>query len=304
MQSMPQLNIYNLQSIIALNDHLISLEKLDDIFEYLSSYLKKDFGIQRIQVSIDGNELFINCEYDNSFLSKDFFVRLNDNGDKLKVSILYYHEREFENINDTLLLIKTTFDIVSQTIYNKYLEFKLVEITLKDSLTGLYNRQYVDEYLKSSLPLSQRERKKMAFLKVGIDHFKAVIDEFDYHTGDKVLKELARSLSTTVRNSDIVARIDADEFLIILHNISNEDNAIIVADKIINNFKNVHVIVDENSNQILKKTICTGISIFPDDADKIEEIFRSSDIALYEARNKGRSQYFKYKKNDDTIELF
>ncbi len=201
-------------------------------------------------------------------------------------------------------MIKTTFDIVSQTIYNKYLEFKLVEITLKDSLTGLYNRQYVDEYLKSSLPLSQRERKKMAFLKVGIDHFKAVIDEFDYHTGDKVLKELARSLSTTVRNSDIVARIDADEFLIILHNISNEDNAIIVADKIINNFKNVHVIVDENSNQILKKTICTGISIFPDDADKIEEIFRSSDIALYEARNKGRSQYFKYKKNDDTIELF
>ena len=107
-----------------------------------------------------------------------------------------------------------------------------------------------------------------------------------------------------VRKSDIVARVESDEFLIILHNIINENNAIMIADKIINNFKNVKVIVNEATNQTLMKTVCTGISMYPDDVDRIEEIFRSSDIALYEAKNKGRSQFFKFKKDAETLELF
>ncbi len=298
-----QVNHYNLQAIMSLNQQLIRLKKLDDIFKYISSYFKKNLGISRLKVTIENNILFTNYEEKKKLLSKTFSANLNNN-DKLTVSLPYFSDVELENINDGFNIIKTTFEIISQTIYNKYLEFKLVELTIKDSLTGLYNRQYVDEYLKSSLPLSQRERKKMAFLKVGIDHFKAVIDEFNYNIGDKVLKELAKSLSNTVRSSDIVARIENDEFLVILHNVDNENNAIIVANKIIKNFKDVKVIVNEDTNQTLMKTICMGISIFPDDAQKIEEIFRSSDIALYEAKNKGRSQYFKYKKNINSIELF
>ena len=302
MHKIIQLNTYNFQTIIALNEYLVGLKKIDDIFEHLSSYLKKDLGINKFKISINNNEIFTNDEDNIKSENKDFFIKLNEN-DNLKVTILY-QECELSNILSSFLLVKTTFDIVAQTIYNKYLEYKIVQMTLKDSLTGLYNRQYVDEYLKTTLPLSQREHKKIAFLKVGIDHFKAVIDEFDYTIGDKVLKLLAKSLEDTVRGTDIVARIENDEFLIVLHNINNENNAIIIADKIINNFKNAKVIVDKETNQILMKTICTGISIYPDDAVKIDEIFRSSDIALYEARNKGRSQYFKFKKDDETIELF
>ena len=302
MHEIIQLNTYNFQTIIALNEYLVGLKKIDDIFEYLSSYLKKDLGIKKFKISINNNEIYTNDEDNIKSENKDFFIKLNEN-DNLKVTILY-QECELSNILSSFLLVKTTFDIVAQTIYNKYLEYKIVQMTLKDSLTGLYNRQYVDEYLKTTLPLSQREHKKIAFLKVGIDHFKAVIDEFDYTIGDKVLKLLAKSLEDTVRGTDIVARIENDEFLIVLHNINNENNAIIIADKIINNFKNAKIVVDEKTNQILMKTICTGISIYPDDAVKIDEIFRSSDIALYEARNKGRSQYFKFKKDDETIELF
>lgn len=298
-----ELNQYNFQALLSLNNQLVRLKKLDDIFEYTSAYLKKDIGIEKIRVTIDKKDLYKNYEEDKELSAKSFFVKLNDN-DELRVFLPYYSEVELENIIESFNIIKTMFEIISQTIYNKYLEFRLIELTVKDSLTGLYNRQFVDEYLKSSLPLSQRERKKMAFLKVGIDHFKAVIDEFDYNIGDKVLKELANSLAKTVRTSDIVARIEADEFLVILHNVDNEHNAILVANKIIENFKNVKVVVDESTNQTLMKTICTGISIFPDDASKIEEIFRSSDIALYEARNKGRSQCYKYKKDDEAIELF
>ncbi len=302
MNELTNFNTYNFQTIVALNDHLIGIKNLDGIFEYLSSYLKKDFAIDKISITIRNNTIFKNFEDEKDLKEKNFSVLLNDK-DELVIRIFFYI-REEENINSCFQLIKTTFKLISQTVFNKYLEFKIFDMTLKDSLTGLYNRQYIDEYLKTTLPLSQREDKKIAFLKVGIDHFKAVIDEFDYAIGDKVLKVLAKSLEETVRNSDIVARIESDEFLVILHNISNENNAIIVADKIINNFKDVKVVVNEETNQTLMKTICTGISIYPDDADKIDEIFRSSDIALYEAKNKGRGQLFKFKKEDDTIELF
>lgn len=302
MQNTNEINSYNFQSVIALNDHLISKESLEDVFEYIASYLEKDFGIDKFIVYIKENKLFKSFNEQRNLSEKSFFVDLNDS-ERLKFSI-FYEEKDFENIESCFKLIKYTFKLVSQTIFNKYLEFKLKQASLKDSLTGSYNRQYVDEYLKTILPLSNREHKKLAFLKVGIDHFKAVIDEFDYNIGDKVLKELAKSLESSVRESDIVARIDSDEFLVILHNISNENNAIIVADKIINNFNKIKVIVNEDTKQSLMKTVCTGISIYPDDAEKIEEIFRSSDIALYEAKNIGRGQLFKYKKDDDTVELF
>jgi diguanylate cyclase (GGDEF)-like protein len=302
MENKKELNSYNFQLIIALNDHLIGLKKLDDIFNYLSSYLQKDYGINKFHANINSFNLYKNYEDIDNQKNKNLFIKLN-NAEELIISI-FYNENEQESISSSFYLLQITFNIISQTIYNKYLEYKLKEVSLKDTLTGLYNRQYVDEYLKSTLALTQRENKKMAFLKVGIDHFKAVIDEFDYLTGDKVLIELAKSLEHTLRESDIIARVESDEFLIILHNIVNENNAIMIAEKIINNFKNVKVVVNENTNQTLKKTVCTGISIYPDDTDEIEEIFRFSDIALYEARNKGRSQSFKFQKDGETFDLF
>ena len=69
------------------------------------------------------------------------------------------------------------------------------------------------------MSLSNREQKKIAFVKVGIDQFRAVIDEFDYEIGDKVLKVLAKTLKESVRESDLVIKISDDEFLVILLNI-------------------------------------------------------------------------------------
>jgi len=299
-----KLDSYNFDMIISLNDHLKSLKKIGDIFDYLSSYLSKNFEIVKFETAINSNQLFFDAEDNKDLNKKEFMIELNEY-DTLILKLFYSTHMQKDKIEASFESIKTIFNLVSQTIYNKFLEDKLKELSLKDTLTGLYNRQYIDEYLKTMLPLSSREKKKIAFLKVGIDQFKAVIDEFDYNIGDKVLKELAVSLQNSVRSSDLVARIDSDEFLVVLHNVSSEENAIIIAQKIIENFKNKKVIVNIQTNQTLMKTICTGISMFPDDANKVEEIFRSSDIALYEARNKGRSQLFKFKKEEtNTIDFF
>jgi diguanylate cyclase (GGDEF)-like protein len=93
--------------------------------------------------------------------------------------------------------------------------------------------------------------------------------------------------------------------LVILLNIVNEENAILIGQKLINNFSKKEVITNEQTKQTLKKTICSGISIYPDNATTLDEIIKKSDIALYEARNRGRSQVFIFKEEDmNTIDFF
>lgn len=95
-----------------------------------------------------------------------------------------------------------------------------------------------------------------------------------------------------MRESDIVIKISNDEFLVILLNVISDTNAVMIAEKLISNFSKESVIVNESNKQTLMKTICGGISIFPDNATTIEEIIKKSDIALYEARNRGRGKVF------------
>jgi len=140
---------------------------------------------------------------------------------------------------------------------------------------------------------------------VGIDHFKAVIDEFDYEIGDKVLIELASTLQEDIRNSDIVIRLDADEFLVVLANVQNKESAVFVAEKLVENFGKREVDVNSYTGQTLKKTVCIGISMYPDDSTSIDQILKNADISLYEARNKGRSQVLVFNQDQESsVDLF
>lgn len=302
MKNINRLTNNNFNDIISLNNNLKDIERLEDILKHLSSFLEKEFKIIYFNLKLDETIIYKNYKDDNTFKVISFSTKLNSKKN-LDITILCIEEN-LEFLNNHIEEIKSIFNIISLTIYNKYLEEELEHMEFKDSLTGVYNRQFVDEYLKKALPLSNREDKKIAFLKVGIDHFKAVIDEFTYEIGDKVLKTLVNTLKHTIRDTDIIARVESDEFIIVLHHIINEENAILIADKIINNFQKEKIIVDKETKQILKKTICTGILIYPDDEKKVDEIFRSTDIALYEAKNKGRGQSFKFQKDANVIELF
>ena len=214
------------------------------------------------------------------------------------MSQLYEIQKQLDSIRMSLL-------IFSQSLFNKYMEKALSEMSLIDHLTGSFNRCYLDNYAGNLLSLSNREQKKIAFVKVGIDQFRAVIDEFDYEIGDKVLKVLAKTLKESIRESDLVIKISDDEFLVILLNIINEDNAILISQKLIDNFSKKEVIINEQTKQTLMKTICSGVSIYPDNATSLDEIIKKSDIALYEARNKGRSQVFLFSEEvTNTIDFF
>lgn len=295
------------EAIAKQNENLKLVKTLEEIYQEILDYLKHEYHVNDIEITlIDIKNNSEEILYKSAGILKEeentVFELIQSEQTKIKV-IIATEDTEFMNKNK--FIMNLALQAFSQTLYNKLLKDTLKDLTLIDNVTGLYNRHYLDNYANKILSLSNREQKKIAFLKIGIDQFKAVIDEFDYSVGDRVLKVLADTLKETVRTSDIVVKIDADEFLVILMNVINTDNAIMISDKIINNFSKEKVVVNDETKQALMKTICSGISIFPDDASNIDDIIRKSDIALYEARNLGRSKSFKFSEEDtNTIDFF
>ena len=298
---------FSCETIINENEKL-KLTDLEKSCLNIFDYLKLHHHINFLQIDIKKND-----DIQNLFLctnkNEDYLVNTLEFQQNCDTVIIFHFlskdEEDYESVKSHLASIQMSLLIFSQSLFNKYMEKTLNEMSLVDHLTGSYNRCYLDNYATNLLSLSNREQKKIAFVKVGIDQFKAVIDEFDYEVGDKVLKALAKTLKESVRESDLVIKISNDEFLVILLNIINENNAILIAQKLINNFSKQEVIINEQTKQTLMKTICSGISIYPDNATTIDEIIKKSDIALYEARNRGRSQVFMFSEEDtNKIDFF
>ena len=295
------------ETIIRENEKLklTDLEKSSlNIFEYLKLHHNINFLVINIKKNDLLENIFTHDDGEFEYLTNTLSFKQNKNTDII-FNFLSKDEEFHQSIKNDLVNIHMSLQIFSQSLFNKYMEKTLNEISLIDHVTGSYNRSYLDNYVSNLLSLSNREQKKIAFIKVGIDQFKAVIDEFDYEAGDKVLRSLACSLKGSVRESDIVIKISNDEFFVILLNIINESNAIIISEKLINNFSKEKVIINENTKQTLMKTICSGISIYPDNATNIDEIIKKSDIALYEARNRGRNQIYLFNEEDtNKIDFF
>lgn len=291
------------EKIVKDNDKLKLLSTLDEIYKHIFSYINDNFEVCELKILIntkDTNNILYNTSENNEYEYKNELKFTQSS----TTSITFFLSSK-ELIKEKFAELKLTLQAFSQTLYNKYLESSISRLSLIDGVTGLHNRLYLDNYSENILNIANREQKKIGFLKISINQFKAVIDEFDYSVGDKVLKALGDVLTHTVRSSDIVLRIEGDEFLVILMNVINEDNAIMISEKLINNFSEEKVIVNKETNQTLMKSICVGVSLFPDDASNIDEIIKQSDIALYEAKNLGRSKVYKYTEEEaNTIDFF
>ena len=295
------------EKIISENEKL-KLTDLEKSCLNIYEYLKLHHHVNFLSIDIRKNDLIENIFAHNNGDIKYFTNTLSFKENTFTDIIFNFLSETIENfeiIKNDLKTINMALQIFSQSLFNKYMEKILKETSLVDHLTGSYNRSYLDNYAHNLLSISNREQKKIAFVKVGIDQFKAVIDEFDYEVGDKVLKSLANTLKATIRDSDLVVKISNDEFLVILLNIINESNAIIISEKLIDNFSKEKIIVNNETKQASMKTICSGISIYPDNATSIEEIIKKSDIALYEAKNRGRSQVYLFNEDDtNKIDFF
>lgn len=221
----------------------------------------------------------------------------------LIINFVLDSKEELDKVHQNISFIKSYITESAPNIEVKLLLKALQESAFKDSLTGLYNRKFLDEHLKKLLPQIDRENKKMAILMLDMDHFKAVNDEYGHDIGDFALKELARVLTENIRESDVVIRFGGEEFIVILVGITSAEEALKVAEKLRLKVGENEIKVYENTT--IRKTISIGMAIYPDNSDSIDSIFKYADIALYEAKRKGRNRVIEFSQEQLTgVDLF
>lgn len=159
-----------------------------------------------------------------------------------------------------------------------------------DALTKVPNRQFFMELLSKSLAQSRRNEKKLALLFMDINGFKQVNDTLGHSCGDKLLQEVARRLTTSIRESDTVARLGGDEFIIVMPDLARTDDVDIVLEKIMALF-DAPFLLDDIA---VESSVSIGISLYPDDGMSGDELIKNADIAMYEAKESSTCSYMFY----------
>jgi diguanylate cyclase (GGDEF)-like protein len=221
----------------------------------------------------------------------------------LIINFVFDTKEELDYLKEKVSYIKSYINESAPSIEVKLLMDALQESAFKDGLTGLYNRKFLDEHTRKLIPQAIRDKFNIGVLLLDMDHFKAVNDEYGHDIGDKVLKELARILNETVRESDIIIRYGGEEFIVLLVNIKTEEDALAVADKI--RIKVSENEIDVYAGSKLRKTISIGLSMFPQDSNSLESVIKNADIALYQAKDKGRNKVIRFQSEQiSSIDLF
>ncbi|MFA7383655.1 MAG: diguanylate cyclase [Desulfurivibrionaceae bacterium] len=194
-----------------------------------------------------------------------------------------YEQRDL----DTVEQFASLFALAAQ---KKQAQDHIAHLAHHDPLTGLVNRHLFPDRLAQAMILSQRHRKKISLLYVDLDNFKQINDAHGHLAGDTVLREIAARLRRLLRDSDTVARMGGDEFVVILQDISGKAAVEEVTKKIIDSlaepifFSDTHFTV----------TASVGISIYPDDDKQIDALLQKADKAMYQAKKSSTTSYFFY----------
>ncbi|MEK6581095.1 MAG: diguanylate cyclase [Nitrospirota bacterium] len=176
----------------------------------------------------------------------------------------------------------------------------LKESALRDALTGLYNRRFLEEYTETLVAISQRRDTLLGLLMCDLDYFKEVNDIYGHNVGDAILKETANVIRECVRASDMVVRFGGEEFLVILMDIK-EGEAEEVAEKIRKAIEDTKIKIPRG---FIQKTISVGISEFPKDTPKLWQAIKYADIGMYKAKNAGRNRTVRFAKDMWTVEEY
>ncbi len=174
------------------------------------------------------------------------------------------------------------------------------QISLHDPLTGLPNRALLYEFAEHLLSGARREGKCSAFLFVDLDRFKPINDTFGHAVGDSVLKEVANRLRQCVRGSDLVARLGGDEFLVVLPHVSGEEDAAKAAVHALESLRRGFHVDDLE----LTVTPSIGIAMFPHDGERVDELIKNADTAMYQVKENRKNdfQFFRRELNEHAQE--
>jgi diguanylate cyclase (GGDEF)-like protein/PAS domain S-box-containing protein len=156
-----------------------------------------------------------------------------------------------------------------------------------DFLTGLPNRMLFNDRVSQAVVLAPRHMKNVAVLFLDLDGFKHINDSLGHPIGDKLLQSIAKRLVDCVRDSDTVSRQGGDEFVVLLSEVEQSEDASITASRMLRAVAGAHSI-DQHD---LHVTASIGVSVYPDDGLDAETLIKNADTAMYQAKENGRQSY-------------
>jgi diguanylate cyclase (GGDEF)-like protein len=185
------------------------------------------------------------------------------------------------------LRVQRLADQVAMALANLKLRQSLREQSIRDALTGLYNRRFLEESLERELSRTMRDAQPLAVLMIDVDHFKRYNDQYGHDGGDAVLRALGRTLREMLRTGDLAARYGGEEFTVALHN-APVAGAHEWSERLREAMRQLEV---KSGAQVLPPvTISLGLALFPDHGKTSGELLHAADLALYEAKHSGRDR--------------
>jgi diguanylate cyclase (GGDEF)-like protein len=238
----------------------------------------------------------INNKHNNQTLA------INITGEKSRFIDVRYSviNGDMTGINCSLLLFRDITKRKNAEIElsraNTELEYRLEEIqklqnqlreeSIRDPLTALYNRRYLEDALEREFARAQRENYQVGIIMLDIDHFKKINDSYGHVVGDVVLKKLANLLVTKFRLEDIICRFGGEEFLIVM--------PATTISKAVDRIEDFREILEKTVMKIdgkqIRITISAGVAVFPDDGLTIEKVTHAADQEMYKAKAAGRNR--------------
>ncbi|WP_133135504.1 EAL domain-containing protein [Legionella rowbothamii] len=234
------------------------------------------------QSDLTFNDIYVQKEKPKSILAMPIFYQGQ------LCHILYL---EHKDSNDTFTSSHIdSLQLLSSQAMTSLENAKLYYQVSHDPLTGLANRNMLYELFQQTAIKASPSGKKIALLFLDLDYFKMVNDNLGHDYGDKLLIHTAKILNSILMEGDIAARMGGDEFVVMLTHFNSKEYLTSVVEWICHELsKPFHV-----GDHILQTTTSLGISIFPDDAEDIQTLLKFADTALYQAKEKGRNQFYYY----------
>ena len=162
-------------------------------------------------------------------------------------------------------------------------------MAITDSLTQLFNRGFFEKKFSQEFEAAQSDNHPLSLVIVDIDLFKKINDTYGHLAGDKILQDLGKILTSSVREEDLVFRFGGEEFIIILH--EEKEEAQKVAERIRQKVEDFSRKGNEGPE---KFTISLGVASYPEDAQNARELLIKADQALYQAKKQGRNRVVSY----------
>jgi diguanylate cyclase (GGDEF)-like protein len=207
------------------------------------------------------------------------------------MGILYLDDfapRSFDRDKLNLLSILASF--AAMAIHNATLHKRTKLLAITDSLTGLHNHRYFKQYFKMEMGRAKRYHKAFSLIMMDVDDFKSFNDSFGHATGDALLRNMGAIILQTVRGVDVAFRYGGEEFIVLLPE-TRLEKAILAAERL-------RASVEKGTQQALAGgatrgvTVSIGVASYPENADKMDELFNIVDSLLYQAKRSGKNKVY------------